>query len=223
MNKPEGCDFLKKINRFTIQLHERDQSFALKKFYEWSHLIYVSFEENPLSLQRKDTTKLLQLTEKEVISKPNAICKDDEKHNPDMEMTSLITRKIKCNLPWSNLKMDQFDDCKTEEDFESYLKEIIEEQDAIERIPKKCRYKIWRLTHWAETSRNGTTSVNVDLLSTEGEVFAISFHVRLFKIITTSFAGQLRKRGLCLHFRILYWSPWRIFRIVPRWKYPWIL
>ena len=170
-----------------------------------------------MSLHRIQVQKLLQLTEKEVILSPNAKCKDDKNYKPDREMTSLITTKIKCNLPWSNLQMDHFEDCKTEEEFENYLKEIIEEQDAIERIPKKCRYKIWRLTHWAEISRNGTTSVNVDLLSTEGEVFAISFHVRLFKIITTSFAGQLRKRGLCLHFRILYWSAWRLLRIISWW------
>ena len=35
----------KEINRYTIQLHERDQSFALKKFYKWSHSIYVYLEE----------------------------------------------------------------------------------------------------------------------------------------------------------------------------------
>ena len=86
-------------------------------------------------------------------------------------MTTLITRKMKCNLPWSSLRMIQFEDCKTEEEFESYLNGIIEEQDAIERIPIKCRHKIWSFTDWGEGSRDlGSTSVTVDLLSTKGQV-----------------------------------------------------
>ena len=72
--------------------------------------------------------------------------------------------------------MDQLDDCKTEEEFENYLKEIIEEQEAIERIPKKCQYKIWTLTNWEEESRDGNTSVNVCLLSTRGQVCTYSDH-----------------------------------------------
>ena len=130
-----------------------------------------------MSLRRIQVTKLLQLTEKEVISRPNAECNDDKEYNPDREMTSLITKKIQCNLPWSNLKMDQFDNCKTEEEFENYLKEIIEEQDAIEQIPKKCRYKIWTLTHWGKVSRDGNTgntSLTIDLLSTRGQVCTYS-------------------------------------------------
>ena len=125
-------------------------------------------------LHRIEVNKLLQLTEKEVISSPNAECNDDKEYNPDREMTSLITKKIKCNLPWSNLQMDQLDDCKTEEEFENYLKEIIEKQEAIERIPKKCQYKIWSLTHWGEGSKDGNTSVTIDLLSTRGQVCTYS-------------------------------------------------
>ena len=79
--------------------------------------------------------------------------------------------------------MDQFDDCKTEEEFENYLKEIIEEQKAIERIPKKCQYKIWTLTHWVDVSRDGNTSVNVGLLSTRGQVCTFSDHSTYFSII----------------------------------------
>ena len=106
-------------------------------------------------------------------------------------MTSLITTKIKCNLPWSNLQMDHFEDCKTEEEFENYLKEIIEEQEAIEQIPKKCRYKIWTLTHWREVSRDGNTSVTIDLLSTRGQVCTYSDHSISFKYhIYLSFLGQ---------------------------------
>ena len=134
-------------------------------------------------LHRIEVNKLLQLTEKEVISSPNAECNDDKEYNPDREMTSLITKKIQCNLPWSNLKMDQFDNCKTEEEFENYLKAIIEEQKAIERIPKKCQYKIWTLTHWGDVSRDGNTSVNVGLLSTRGQVCTFSDHSTYFSII----------------------------------------
>ena len=148
-------------------MHERDQSFALKKFYDWSHSLYIKFEEG----KEISINKLLELTEKEVISSTDAKCIDDENYKPDAEMTALITQKIKCNLPWSNLKMNQFEDCKTEEEFESYLNGIIEEQDAIERIPIKCRHKIWSFTHWGEGSRDlGSTSVTVDLLSTKGQV-----------------------------------------------------
>ena len=100
-----------------------------------------------MSLHRIQVDKLLQLTEKEVISSPNAECNHNKEYNPDREMASLITKKIKCNLPWSNLQMDQLDDCKTEEEFENYLKEIIDEQKAIDRIPKKCHYKMWTLRH----------------------------------------------------------------------------
>ena len=46
LNKYQRSDFLKKIHAFDIQLHERDQSLALKKFYEWDHSIYAIFEEN---------------------------------------------------------------------------------------------------------------------------------------------------------------------------------
>ena len=90
-----------------------------------------------MSLHRIEVTKLLQLTEKEVISSPNAKCNDDKEYNPDREMTALITKKIQCNLPWSNFQMDQLDDCKTEEEFENYLKKIVDEQKAIDRIPKQ--------------------------------------------------------------------------------------
>ena len=58
----------------------------------------------------------------------------------------------------------------SEAEFKRYLQEVIEEQDAIERIPMKCRYKVWSMTHWAEGIRNGSTSVTVDLLSTKGQV-----------------------------------------------------
>ena len=130
-----------------------------------------------VSPYRIEVNKLLQLTEKEVILSPNAKCKDDKNYKPDREMTSLITTKIKCNLPWSNLQMDHFEDCKTEEEFENYLKEIIEEQEAIEQIAKKCRYKIWTLTHWGKVSRDGNTgntSLTIDLLSTRGQVCTYS-------------------------------------------------
>ena len=157
-------------------MHETDQSFALKKFYDWSHSIYVTFEED----KEIQITKLLELTEKEVISSTNAKCIDDENYKPDDEMTALITRKVKCNLPWSNLKMNQFEDCETEEEFENYLNGIIKEQDAIERIPIKCQYKIWSLTHWGERSRDlesasSVASVNVDLLFTKGQVWTLEF------------------------------------------------
>ena len=69
--------------------------------------------------------------------------------------------------------MIQFEDCKTEEDYENYLKSIIEEQDAIEEIPVKCRYKIWSMTHWRDRRDKliyGNSSVQVDLLSTKGHV-----------------------------------------------------
>ena len=86
-------------------------------------------------------------------------------------MTALITRKIKCNLPWSSVSMVQFEDCKTEEDYENYLKTIIEEQDAIENIPMKCRYKIWRMTHWSDKSWDANiTSVYADIILTKGQV-----------------------------------------------------
>ena len=144
-------------------------------------------------LHRMEVTKLLHLAEKEVISSPNAKCNNDKEYNPDREMTSLITKKIKCNLPWSNLQMDQFDDCKTEEEFENYLKEIIEEQEAIERIPQKCQYKMWTLTHWVDVSRDGNTSVNVGLLSTEDKYVHFQITVHLFQLYLLIFCRSILK------------------------------
>ena len=66
--------------------------------------------------------------------------------------------------------MVQFEECKTEEDYENYLKSIIEAQDAIEKIPVKCRYKIWSMTHWKDGSWNGNTSVIAKLILTKGQV-----------------------------------------------------
>jgi len=124
--------------------------------------------------------------------------------------------------------MDHFEDCKTEEEFENYLKEIIEEQEAIEQIPKKCRYKIWTLTHWREVSRDGNTSVTIDLLSTRGQVCTYSvftiwplhfFHIIFLYLYSV---GQYWKASLCIHFRILYWSTRRLFRVIPWRKHSWI-
>ena len=112
-------------------------------------------------------------------------------------MTALITRKIKCNLPWSSVRIIQFEDCKTEEDYENYLKSIIEEQDAIEEIPVKCRYKIWSMTHYADESREGNiTSVRADLFFTKGQVcnctyyVQISFSNHIYDFSCLSFVGQ---------------------------------
>lgn len=44
--KNEEDEFMKKIRAFTIELHERDQSLALKKIFHWSHSIYLKFQQN---------------------------------------------------------------------------------------------------------------------------------------------------------------------------------
>ena len=146
-------------------------------------------------------TKLLQLTEKEIISRPEAKCNNDPHYNPDKEMTTLIHRKLKCNLPWNNLKVAGFEDCHTEEHFENYLKEIIEQQEAIEGIPKKCKYKVWSQTSWADFFTDGNiSSIDIDLMVTEGQViqdvFCFLLTILLFLFVSE---GQCRKGSLCPH------------------------
>ena len=85
-------------------------------------------------------------------------------------MATLIHRKLKCNLPWNKLKIAGLEDCHTEEQFGNYLKEIIEQQEAIQGIPKKCKFKVWSQTPWGDSSSEGNTSLTIDLLVTEGEV-----------------------------------------------------
>ena len=68
------------------------------------------------------------------------------------------------------MKIAGLEDCRTEEQFESYLKKIIEQQEAIEGIPKKCQYKVWSQTHYGDFSPYGNTSISIDLVVTEGQV-----------------------------------------------------
>ena len=122
-------------------------------------------------------SKLLQLTEKEIISRPEEKCTNDPNYDPDKEMTSLIHRKLKCNLPWTKLKIEGLEDCHTENQFGAYLKKIMEQQEAIQRIPKKCRFKVWSQTPWGDSSSEGNTSLTIDLLVFEGQVCIRYIHL----------------------------------------------
>ena len=91
-------------------------------------------------------------------------------------MTSLITERLRCNLPWNTLKFDDFKDCETEEHFRKYLQEVIEQQESIYGIAEKCRAKVWSMTHWGGSSIDAnTSSIIIDLMVTEGQVVTTSY------------------------------------------------
>ena len=87
--------------------------------------------------------KLLQLTEKSHISKEKAKCIMDDNYNPDKEIKKLISRQIKCTLPWNEIEIEGMKECKSKNDFDNYLKMIFKQQEDIKQVPPKCQFKTW--------------------------------------------------------------------------------
>ena len=87
--------------------------------------------------------KDLQLTEKSLISKEGRECITDENYNPDKEIMKLISKQINCTLPWIEIKFKGMKECKSENDFDNYLKMISERQRDIKQVPSKCKFKTW--------------------------------------------------------------------------------
>ena len=55
----------------------------------------------------------------------------------------LISKQINCTLPWSKIKFEGMKECKSENDFDNYLKMISQRQRDIKQVPPKCKFKTW--------------------------------------------------------------------------------
>ena len=102
--------------------------------------------------------KDLQLTDKSLISKEGRECITDENYNPDKEIMKLISKQINCTLPWSKIKFEGMKECKSENDFDNYLKMISERQHDIKQIRPKCKFKTWTPMPYREESIDGEPS-----------------------------------------------------------------
>ena len=102
--------------------------------------------------------KILQLTEKSHISKEGGKCIMDDNYNTDKEIMKLISKQINCTLPWSEIKFEGMKECKSENDFDNYLKMISERQHDIKQIRPKCKFKTWTPMPYREESTAGEPS-----------------------------------------------------------------
>ena len=118
--------------------------------------------------------RMLQQTEKTIMSKQGEKCRKDEKYNPDGKLMKSIARYINCSLPWSKNKFNQFKgmkECQTEKEFERYLHEIVKLKPIIENMPKKCTFKTWTPLPYSESSTDGDkTTVVVELTMIDSKV-----------------------------------------------------
>ena len=114
------------------------------------------------------------MTEKTSISKEEEKCMKGKGFSPDSMTMKLLTEEINCTLPWSKLKFEGLKDCKTEIEFERYLTTIVRRQRKIEKIPKKCTFKVWTPLPYSESSKDVTdTMVIIDLLMINSKVWNI--------------------------------------------------
>ena len=89
----------------------------------------------------------------------------DENYNPDKEIMKLISNQIKCTLPWSEIKIEGMKQCKSENDFDNYLKMIFEQQQDMKQVPPKCKFKIWTPMPYSEVSTADEKSSIVIMLT----------------------------------------------------------
>ena len=114
--------------------------------------------------------KILQLTEKSYISKEAEKCINDETYNPDKAIMELISKQINCTLPWSKFKPVGMKECRTENDFDRYLKMIFKRQDDIKQVLPKCKFKTWTPMTYSESSVAKETSyveIRLSILSSK--------------------------------------------------------
>ena len=103
--------------------------------------------------------ELLQLTESRYISKEEERCVERVGYHPDKEIMKLISSKINCTLPWTEYSFEGQDDvCKTEDDFERYIKTIVKSQSDFYQVPPKCRVKTWTPIRYLERSTESEES-----------------------------------------------------------------
>ena len=116
--------------------------------------------------------RILQQTEKTIISKAENKCRNLESYSPDRKIMQAIGRKINCSLPWSKYKSRGRKDCQTENDFERYLHTIVELKPLIEWVPKKCTFNTWTPLPYSESARDGDkTTVVVELTMIDSKVY----------------------------------------------------
>ena len=121
--------------------------------------------------------KDLQLTDKSLISKEGEECITDENYNPDKEIMKLISKQINCTLPWIEIKFEGMKECKSENDFDNYLKMIFKRQQDIKQVPPKCKFKAWTPMPYREESTAGEpSSVDIRLTILPSKVLAVIFY-----------------------------------------------
>ena len=125
---------------------------------------------------------MLELTEKRYISKEGEKCIMDKNYNPDKSIMELITKQINCTLPWSEIKLGGIKECRTENDFDRYLKIIFKRQEDIKQVPPKCKYKTWIPMPYSESSvANQKSLVDLWLTMTNSKVIFESI-LKIFKL-----------------------------------------
>ena len=161
-------------NGIVVAIHDSKQSLVLKQNFDWSQSFYFGFRPGHNLMIYHN----LKRTEKKHISN----CSKDEDFNPDKEMIELISKNISCSLPWSSFKAQGLDECKSEADFDMYLKALYDLQSDFKKIEKKCSFKSWKALPISETPKKGHTSIyygmnlnNEDDICIENEITVYTF------------------------------------------------
>ena len=134
------------------------------------------------------------MTEKTSMSRKGDKCMKDEGFSPDWVIMKRLTEEINCSLPWSKVKVEGLKDCNTEIEFERYLTTLVKLQRKIEKIPKKCTFKVWTPLPYSESSKDDTdTMVIIDLLMINSKVWNIRLSNQS-NIINRTFRQLSRRR-----------------------------
>ena len=164
----------KESNGIVVALHDSKQSLVPKQNFDWSQSFYFAFRPGHNLIIYHN----LKRTEKKHISN----CTKDEDFNPDKEMIELISKNISCSLPWSPFKAQGLDECKSEADFENYLKALYDLQSDFKKIEKRCSFKSWKALSISENPLEGHTSIyygmnlnNEDDICIENEITVYTF------------------------------------------------
>ena len=99
-------------------------------------------------------------------------CNSDDGYMPDHVMEELLLTKLKCNLPWSSNLNKDLHTCKSEEEFELYLRALDQLQLQFQETAQKCIFFKWNLKHYDnrdETLVNGS-QLKIHLQAVDREV-----------------------------------------------------
>ena len=140
---------------------------VLKNIFDWKRTIYVEFANNFYHR----TSKTLEITEHEDISKPEDESIKDENYSPDDKMVEMVSKSIGCNLPWNQFKVKTLADCTSESDFQKYLNAITKLHTQFLQIPPKCHYKTWMYSQFMDSPiKSNFTTLAIELTSYNGKV-----------------------------------------------------